>query len=79
MSYVIEYGIPLPPVVRRGSKPFDLFTTTMQKLRVGGSFAAKDVKPRNANSRVHAESKRSGKKFTYRRLAGGGVRVWRIG
>ncbi len=72
-KYVIDKGIPIPPISRKGS-----YTSVLRQMKVGDSVFIKDKTPSGLGGTLSSLKPR---KFTSRKVTEKdteGVRVWRI-
>lgn len=71
MTYSIEKGIPVPPIVAPSEPKPDSLLGTLRRMEVGDSVLLEK------RTSVGSMSKLPGKRFTSRTVDGG-TRVWRV-
>ncbi len=76
MTYTIEDGIPAPPARDRSRKSEE--RVTLERLKVGQSFAFPVEKMQRVRVMVTDVQARTGRRFTTATVAGGKGRAWRL-
>lgn len=69
-EYKIEKGVPIPPA-RHGRK------YPWHEMEIGDSFVVPDMSKSHAGA-VCGGARKNGRKFSFRLLETGGVRIWRV-
>jgi hypothetical protein len=75
--YIIEDDIPIPDM-RHGPRSGEARGAVIRALEVSQSVLIEDVTPKDISSRLAYIARTTGRKFTTRKDAAGGVRVWRL-